>query len=74
MDKSTGLKAEHRREKVVDERFEYYNRRRRHSSNRLSEAREVRQRKTKSGEKIDPKPWPTLALKSGSEMWGKIPG
>ena len=59
---------------MVDEQFEYYNRRWRHSSIGYRRPEKYAKEKLKSGENIDPKPWPTLALKSGSKMWGKIPG
>ena len=43
-------------ERVVDERFEYYNRRRRHSSIGYRRPEEYAKEKLKSGENIDPKP------------------
>ena len=47
---------------MVDERFEYYNRRRRHSSIGYRRPEKYAKEKLKSGENIDPKPWLTLAL------------
>ena len=43
-------------ERVIDERFEYYNRRRRHSSIGHRRPEEYAKEKLKSGENIDPKP------------------
>ena len=42
--------------KVLDERFEYYNRRRRHSSIGHRRPEEYAREKLKTGENIDPKP------------------
>ena len=43
-------------ESVIDERFEYYNRRRRHSSIGQRRPEEYAKDKLKTGENIDPNP------------------